>query len=45
MHKNWKFAHVSMVVKDMDKAYRAFGIDGCRAVPAFPGRTGDDVYR
>jgi len=40
MHKNWKFAHVSMVVKDMDKAIKLFDSMGVGPFPPFLGGPG-----
>ena len=36
MHKNWKFAHVSLIVKDMDKAIKQFEALGVGPFPAMP---------
>lgn len=40
MHKNWKFAHVSMVVKDMDKAIKVLESLGVGPFPPFLGGPG-----
>lgn len=40
MHKNWKFLHVSMVVKDMDKAIKLFESMGVGPFPPFLGGPG-----
>ncbi len=40
MHKNWKFLHVSMVVKDMDKAIKLFESLGVGPFPPFLGGPG-----
>src|SRR4030042_104944 len=40
MHKNWKFAHVSMVVKDMDKAIELLESMGVGPFPPFLGGPG-----
>lgn len=40
MHKNWKFAHVSMVVKDMEKAINLLESLGVGPFPPFLGGPG-----
>ena len=40
MHKNWKFAHVSMVVKDMEKAVKLLESLGVGPFPPFLGGPG-----
>ncbi len=40
MPKNWKFAHVALVVKDMDKAARYFEALDAGPFPPFLGGTG-----
>ena len=40
MHKNWKFFHASLVVKDMDKAIKYFETLGLGPFPPFLGGPG-----
>jgi len=37
MHKDWNFAHVCIVVKDMDKAIKYFEVLGVGPFPPFIG--------
>ena len=40
MHKNWKFLHAALVVKDMDKAIKYFEALGVGPFPPFLGGPG-----
>ena len=40
MHKNWKFVHMSVVVKDMDKSIKEFEALGVGPFPPFLGGPG-----